>query len=96
MDPVLEDDLKRRRLLQEQVQEYIEQQNSDDNKSTIVRTGPMAGRSVQQLETSESPTSSTSRVFETGAKGKLIPDTCVNTAGKIDSNLAKKAFNPQK
>ena len=93
MDPILEDDLKRRKLLQEQVQEYIEQQATGDKKSTSVLTGPMAGRSVKQLETSEG---STSQVFETGTKGKLIPDTCANTADKIDSHLAKKSFLSRK
>lgn len=96
MDPILEDDLKRRKLLQEQVHEYIEQQDIEANKSALVQKGPMAGRSVQKLEPFESSTSPTSKVFETGTKGKHLPGSCANTAGKIDFSPAKKAFTPQK
>ena len=89
MDPILEDDLKRRKLLHEQVQEYIEQQSTEDKKATSVLTGPMAGRTIKQLETSAE---STPQVPKTGTKGTLISDTCENTADKIDSNLIRKSF----
>ena len=97
MDPVEEDlKIRNRKSGEAQWQEYMDQVDADKAKHTLVKQGPMAGRSVQQLDATEPSKSGGTSIAGTVIKANPMSETCATTAEKIESQLSKKILSSHK